>query len=82
MGKSLETLLSNKKSSSQFLLEREEKERKNLQKMISEGHVSKAKQEAEKQEKEDDGPPKILKITRTFRYLKINQKKISRQMVA
>merc|ERR1712083_951351 len=57
MGKSLETLLSNKKSSSQYLMEKEEKERKNLKKMISEGHVSKAKQEAEKQEKEDDGPP-------------------------
>merc|ERR1712083_1253957 len=34
MGKSLETLLSNKKSSSQILREREEKERKNLQKMF------------------------------------------------
>merc|ERR1712051_166650 len=53
MGRSLETFLSNKKSSSQFLMEREEKERKNLQKMISEGNVSKNKHD-EKQEEEED----------------------------
>ena len=65
MGKSLETLLSNKKSSSQILREREEKERKNLQKMIHEGSKQETKQD-DKQE-EDDGPPKMLRITRTFR---------------
>jgi hypothetical protein len=47
-------------------MEREEKERKNLQKMISEGNVSKTKHD-EKQEEEEDGPPKVLRITRTFR---------------
>ena len=47
-------------------MEREEKERKNLQKMISEGNVSKNKHD-EKQEEEEDGPPKVLRITRTFR---------------
>merc|ERR1712241_1218916 len=66
MGKSLETLLSNKKSSSQYLMEKEEKERKNLKKMISEGNVNKNKPE-EKPEEEEDGPPKVLRITRTFR---------------
>ena len=34
MGKTMENMLSNKKSSSQFLREREEAERKKLQKMI------------------------------------------------
>ena len=43
MGRSLETLLSNKKSSSQIMREREEKERKNLQKMIHEGSNPKDK---------------------------------------
>ena len=38
MGRSLETLLSNKKSSTQILREREEKERKNLQTFMLEGH--------------------------------------------
>ena len=71
LGKSLETLLSNKKSSSQFLMEREEKERKNLQKMISEGNVSKNKHD-EKQEEEEDGPPKVLRITRTFRLVEFD----------
>ena len=57
MGKSLETLLSNKKSSSQFLREREEKERKNLQKMIMSGDQDKGKQDDKPDE--DDGPPKV-----------------------
>ena len=47
-------------------MEKEEKERKNLKKMISEGNVSKNKQD-EKPEEEEDGPPKVLRITRTFR---------------
>ena len=52
-------------------MEREEKERKNLQKMISEGNVSKNKHD-EKQEEEEDGPPKVLRITRTFRLVEFD----------
>ena len=65
MGKSLETLLSNKKSSSQFLREREEKERKSLQKMIMSDSLEKGKQDDKAEE--EDGPPKVLRITRTFK---------------
>ena len=67
MGRSLETLLSNKKSSTQILREREEKERKNLQTFMLEGHSQDGKKTDTKKEDEDEGPPKILKITRTFR---------------
>ena len=71
MGKSLETLLSNKKSSSQFLREREEKERRNLQKMMIMDEPGKSgdKKGADKDlAEDDDGPPKVLRITRTFRH--------------
>ena len=58
MGKSLETLLSNKKSSTQFLREREEKERRDLQRMIRSGDQDKGKQDDKPDE--DDGPPKVM----------------------
>ena len=66
MGRSLETLLSNKKSSGQLRREQEEKERKNLQKMIMD-HGSKKDNKNEEKPDEDDGPPQVLKITRTYR---------------
>ena len=39
--------------------------------MISEGNVSKNKHD-EKQEEEEDGPPKVLRITRTFRLVEFD----------
>ena len=63
-------MLQNKKSSSQILTEREERERKNLQKMLMEDGRSNddvTKKKDDKKDDEDVGPPKILKITRTYR---------------
>ena len=79
MGKSIEHMLSNKKSSKQVIREREEKERKSLQKMMSDGSKpSPGKRKGapgaggakgEDDDKEDTGEPapKVLKITRTFK---------------
>ncbi len=73
MGKNLENMLSNKKTSTQFLREREEAERRKLQKMImgDEGDGDQQGQKRKKEEGEDEedggGPPKVLRITRTFR---------------
>ena len=69
LGKSLEAMLQNKKSSSQIITEREERERKNLQKMLMDGGSSEdvTKKKDDKKDDEDVGPPKILKITRTYR---------------
>ena len=73
MGKSLESLLSNKKSSSQIMREREEKERKKLHSMIHSSKTdatpagSKKDEAKDKDKEEDDGPPKVLRITRTIR---------------
>ena len=74
MGKDLEHMLSNKKSSKQVIREREEKERKNLQQMINDGSKAsgtplKRKAKGEDDDKDDPGEPaaKVLKITRTFK---------------
>ncbi|QQP50590.1 Transcription initiation factor TFIID subunit, partial [Caligus rogercresseyi] len=82
MGKNLENVLSNKKTSSQFLREREELERRSLQKMImgedSESASDKGKglSKSRKEDGDDGGGPggsslcvgnKILKIVRTFK---------------
>lgn len=49
LGKNLENMLANKKTSSQVLMEREESERRALQKMMMEGA-------SDKNKKEDDNP--------------------------
>ncbi|KAL3880165.1 hypothetical protein ACJMK2_032430 [Sinanodonta woodiana] len=77
MGKNLESMLSNKKTSSELHLEREEAERKELQRMLmGEDKDKKAKQSAstslEKEREEEylsmaGMTGKKLKITRTFR---------------
>ncbi|XP_056630576.1 transcription initiation factor TFIID subunit 1 isoform X2 [Diorhabda sublineata] len=69
MGKNIENMLANKKTSSQLSLEREEQERQELRKMILEGE----KKEKEKKKNEDESEDqnynqgRILKIIRTFR---------------
>ena len=74
MGKSIENMLANKKSSSQILREREEMERKNLMKIMSEGQ-SKSQNTPTKGKKDDDENSnldntidKVLKITRTYKH--------------
>ncbi|KAK2151093.1 hypothetical protein LSH36_376g04026 [Paralvinella palmiformis] len=68
MGKNIENMLSNKKSSAQINLEREEEERRELQKMLRGEDFGKDK----KKDKKDSDSPKgssgmrKLKITRTF----------------
>lgn len=52
MGKNIENMLANKKTSTQLSLEREEQERQELRKMIMEG--DKEKSNKEKTKKEDD----------------------------
>ena len=72
MGKNLENMLANKKTSSQFLREREEMERRKLQKMIwdGDGPPSAKKKKGEAGEDLDaagsDTKSKVLRITRTF----------------
>merc|ERR1711994_382932 len=74
MGKSIENMLSNKKSSSQILREREEMERKNLMKIMSEGGKesqntpTKRKKDDDENSDGDNSPPKVLKITRTYKH--------------
>lgn len=68
MGKNLESMLSNKKTSSQLSHEREEAERKELHKMLLGGEDPKDK--GKKRKDEGEAPSvggKKLKITRTFR---------------
>ncbi|XP_040573195.1 transcription initiation factor TFIID subunit 1 [Lepeophtheirus salmonis] len=80
MGKNLENMLSNKKTSSQFLREREELERRSLQKMIMgegsetpEKSGSKGGSKSKKDEHDESSSNnfsignKILKIVRTFK---------------
>ena len=74
MGKNLENMLANKKTSSQFLREREEMERRKLQKMIwdGDGPPSAKKKRGEAGDEFDaaggaDTKTKVLRITRTFR---------------
>ena len=71
MGKSIEHMLSNKKSSKQIILEREEKELKNLHKMMMSNDVKSTTPNKRKKDEEGEGDggdpvPKIMKITRTF----------------
>lgn len=73
MGKNIENMLANKKTSTQLSLEKEEQERQELRKMIMEGEDKKGK---DKKEKNDDDNAdqiigaqqgRVLKIIRTFR---------------
>ncbi|KAL5010007.1 hypothetical protein ScPMuIL_012312 [Solemya velum] len=71
MGKNLESMLSNKKTSSQLSMEKEEAERRELHKMLL-GEDMKDKDKKDKSAVSDDGGSssmigKKLKITRTFR---------------
>lgn len=78
MGKNIENMLSNKKTSTQLSLEREEQQRHELRKMLM-GEVqeqeSKKGKESKKKDEEEDSPVnnfngqqgRVLKIYRTFR---------------
>ena len=74
MGKSIENMLANKKSSSQILREREEMERKNLMKIMSEGKgnnpntPTKRKKDDDEDSNEDSSVGKVMKITRTYKH--------------
>merc|ERR1712154_147393 len=74
MGKSIENMLANKKSSSQILREREEMERKNLMKIMTEGQgnsqntPTKRKKDDDENSTGDSSIPKVLKITRTYKH--------------
>ncbi|XP_061189439.1 transcription initiation factor TFIID subunit 1-like isoform X1 [Saccostrea echinata] len=71
MGKNLESMLSNKKTSSQLSHEKEEAERRELRKMLMGGEDGKDKgDKLSKSKKEEDSGPAVgrkLKITRTFK---------------
>ncbi|CAG9840406.1 unnamed protein product [Diabrotica balteata] len=69
MGKNIENMLANKKTSSQLSLEREEQERQELRKMILEGEKKEKDKKKNEDESEDQNynPGRILKIFRTFR---------------
>ena len=74
MGKNLESMLSNKKTSSQFIREQEEAERKKLQKDLLESSLADEKSLKRKKQGEDDNdddsanhPNKVLRITRVFK---------------
>lgn len=76
MGKNIENMLSNKKTSTQLSLEREEQERHELRKMImGDMQEQEKKSKDKKKDEEDDGPVnnygtqqgRVLKIYRTFR---------------
>ncbi|XP_059084202.1 transcription initiation factor TFIID subunit 1-like [Tigriopus californicus] len=73
MGKNMENLLSNKKTSSQLNREREEIERRKLKMMMDEDRLDSTPQ-SNKRKKDDDehsnssqGPTKFLRITRVFK---------------
>lgn len=75
MGKNIENMLANKKTSTQLSLEREEQERQELRRMIMEGGGEDKNKGKDKKKEEDDGGDqsnfaqqgRVLKITRTFR---------------
>lgn len=76
MGKNLENLLSNKKTSTQLSLEREEQERQELRKMIMEADSQDPRKGKDKKKDDDDSHSlsnfgsqagRVLKISRTFR---------------
>lgn len=70
MGKNIENMLSNKKTSTQLSLEREEQERQELRKMIMEGDEKKGKDKKKDEEEQDQNnfaqQGRVLKIIRTF----------------
>ncbi|KAK9885772.1 hypothetical protein WA026_013642 [Henosepilachna vigintioctopunctata] len=74
MGKNIENMLANKKTSTQLSLEREEQERQELRKMIMEGdekNKDKSKPRKEDEENQDQNnyglQGRVLRIIRTFR---------------
>ncbi|EDW81773.2 uncharacterized protein Dwil_GK12244 [Drosophila willistoni] len=74
LGKNLENMLSNKKTSTQLSLEREEQERQELLRQLDDEHgdgaskAAKAKEEAANQQPlNNNNQGRILKITRTFK---------------
>lgn len=67
MGKNLENMLSNKKTSTQLSLEREEQERQELLKVLHEGGSSNAGGKKKDDLNQSGSQRKILKITRTFK---------------
>ncbi|XP_029032281.1 transcription initiation factor TFIID subunit 1 isoform X3 [Osmia bicornis bicornis] len=76
MGKNIENMLSNKKTSTQLSLEREEQQRHELRKMLmGEVHEQDKKSKEKKKDDEEDSPVnnynaqqgRVLKIYRTFR---------------
>ncbi|XP_023310146.1 transcription initiation factor TFIID subunit 1 isoform X2 [Anoplophora glabripennis] len=71
MGKNIENMLANKKTSTQLSLEREEQERQELRKMIMEGGEKERNKDKKKGEEENEEnyaqQGRVLKITRTFR---------------
>ncbi|CAH1372514.1 unnamed protein product [Tenebrio molitor] len=72
MGKNIENMLANKKTSTQLSLEREEQERQELRKMIMEGDEKKGKDKKKDDEDNQDQTNyaqqgRVLKIVRTFR---------------
>ncbi|XP_030762639.1 transcription initiation factor TFIID subunit 1 [Sitophilus oryzae] len=73
MGKNIENMLANKKTSTQLSLEREEQERQELRKMILEGEKDKNKDKKKDEEESQDQSifsqqGRVLKIIRTFRH--------------
>lgn len=75
MGKNIENMLANKKTSTQLSLEREEQERQELRKMIMEGGADDKNKNKDKKKEDDESADqasyaqqgRVLKITRTFR---------------
>lgn len=74
MGKNIENMLANKKTSTQLSMEREEQERQELRKMIMEGDDRKNKDKKSKEEEDNldsmastSQQGRVLKIYRTFR---------------
>ncbi|XP_039293213.1 transcription initiation factor TFIID subunit 1 [Nilaparvata lugens] len=78
MGKNIENMLANKKTSTQLSLEKEEQERQELRKMImgegADSHDPRKKKDMKKEEEDNNSltnftgqPGRVLKIYRTFR---------------
>lgn len=73
LGKNLENMLANKKTSTQLSLEREEQERQELLRQLEEeqgdgaSKAAKAKEEATQQPMANNNQGRILRITRTFK---------------
>lgn len=74
MGKNIENMLANKKTSTQLSLEREEQERQELRKMIMEGGEGEKKVKDKKKEEDDNQDQygfaqqgRVLKIIRAYR---------------